>query len=868
MHLDKMQSGLTTAQAKELLSKYGPNELVKPEENKDLKILLRQITQNPIIYILCAAAVISYFSEEFINTYIILFVIAYVIILGFYQERKADKAMAALKAMIKPETRVLRDGKVTTVEVREIVPGDVLVLEMGDNIGADARVFNSLGLRVDEAALTGESVPVNKSDGDMIYAGTQVVYGKCYAVVERTGMATRLGEIAKLIEAHEEETPLQAKINVLVRKFALFTLALMALMFIIGLLTPGTSISHLLVLTLALAVASVPEGLPLVLTTTLALGMNWLAKRNAIVRRLSAVETLGSVTVICTDKTGTMTKNEMVVEKVFFDGKLYDVSGSGYEPVGKIMLNGKKVTNSALNPLKPMMRAAVLCNNSNIEKKDGKWRVVGDPTEGALISLAAKCGIFKAELDKKYPKIKENFFTSERKMMSTMHKVDGKTVAYVKGAPEVLLSKSTHIVRNGKVRKITSTDMYEIRKTLDEFGKSSLRVLGLAYKEVKRAEHSCDIETNLIFYGLVGMADPLREGVVESVAACKEGGIRVMMITGDNPETARTVAIKAGIITPESRVVTGAELDKMSDDELVQVVREVNVYARTYPEHKLKIVEVLRADNNIVAMTGDGVNDAPALKKADIGVAMGIKGTDVSKEASDVVLTDDNFVTLVEAIRGGRSIFENVQKTTAFIVSRNYAMVFLLLIATVLVGVEYSPLLALQILFINLIDEEIPAVVLSLDPPRKGIMQAKPRNPKEGLLPPRLLVLMFSLAIFTAFIIYAVFAYYDPINNLDIARTTAFGAVVLTVIFNAASFKSLHEPLSIGDILSSKLLLLSLVFSLLAAGLIVYTPTLQGLFSTVALPLENLAVILFVGIATMVFMECGKFILKTGTQLN
>ncbi len=863
---NELKKGLSSPEAARRLKEHGFNELEKKEENKDIKLLLRQVTQNPIVYILLVAALLSFFSEEAINSFAILAVIFFVILLGFVQERKAERAMEALRSMIKPESVVLRDGKATTIPAREIVPGDVLVLEAGDGVTADAKIFDSLGVRVDEAALTGESLPVSKSDGETTYAGTKIVYGKCRAIVEKTGMLTSMGNIAASISEEDEDTPLQKKVNGLVKTFALFTLSLIFLIFIIGISRPNTDMLELAVLLLALAVASVPEGLPLVITTALALGMNRMAGKNAIIRKLSAVETLGSVTVICTDKTGTITRNEMVVEKVFSGNRIFEVTGSGYEPEGHFINGGRKIPPNGHADITEMMLAAVLCNNSLIEKKEGSWRVVGDPTEGALVTMAAKYGIFKEEADLKYSKSHENFFTSEKKMMSTVHSYDGKKIAFAKGAPEIILAKCSSMLQDGQVKKLEKEDLSGIRAALEIMGKDSLRVLAIACNRSEKAISKGAVDDDLTFYGLVGMADPVREGVADAIDACLRSGINIKMITGDNPETARAVARKIKLVNNDSLVLTGADIDSMDDLAFSEAVKTTTVFARVKPEHKLRIVNALRSKGEIVAMTGDGVNDAPALKKADIGIAMGIKGTEVSKEASDMVLADDNFTTIVEAIRGGRAIFENIQKTTAFIVSRNYAEVFLLLITVAFLGVEYTPLVALQILFINLIDEEIPAVVLASDTPRKGIMNARPRDPKMGILPRKLLALMFGLSVFTALIVYALFMLSDPAGNISHARTVVFVAIISTVVFNTFSFRSLYEPLSISAIFSNRLLIYAVIGSIAAASAVVYIPFLQAVFHTVPLELEDIAFASIAGILTTIFIEANKRLFLLGPE--
>ena len=629
-------TGLTDFEAKKRLDQHGYNELVKKKENTDLKLFVRQITQNPIVYILFLAAILSYVSDEMINFVVILLVITYVIVLGFIQERKAEKAMEALKAMIKPQTRVIRDGKTIVVFAREIVPGDIIVLEMGDGIVADGQILDGFSPMVEEAAITGESVPISKVNDDLVYAGTTLVYGKCNVLVTKTGMETRMGKIADIIQHEEEETPLQKKINRLVKYFAVFTLFLIVVLVFLGLRTPNVNILELLVLALALAVASVPEGLPLVLTTALALGMNNLASKNAIIRRLTAVETLGAVTVICTDKTGTLTKNEMVVERILFDHVVMKVTGNGYFPEGSLFYNGEKLDNKKLADLHAMLEAAVLCNNSFIEQKDGHWRAVGDPTESALVTLAAKAGILKTDMDQEYEKLHENFFTSERKIMSTIHKNNGKTIAFVKGAPEILISRCTRIFQNGTARKMKKEDVEKIENTLEDFSGRALRVIAFARKEPEKNISENHVEDDLTFLGFAAMADPPRKEVEGALSTCKSAGIRVIMVTGDNQQTAKAIGEKIGLIGSSAKVITGSEIEKMTNIEFKDAIKNTNIFARVQPEHKLRIVDALREQGEIVAMTGDGVNDAPALKKADIGIAMGVKGTDVSKEASDM----------------------------------------------------------------------------------------------------------------------------------------------------------------------------------------------------------------------------------------
>jgi Ca2+-transporting ATPase len=837
---------------------------------------LRQFS-NILVWILFAASIISFFIGEILNFWVIIFLLFFIIFLGFIQEYKAESAMESLKKIVQPTTRVIRDGKVRKIPSREVVPGDLLILEMGDKIPADAEVTEAINLKVDESILTGESKAIEKKKGDLIFAGTQIIHGKCKAIVVATGMNTKLGKIARMIQDIEEKTPLQEKITKLGKILALIALIACVIIFIFG-VVKGIPVVEILVVALALAVAAVPEGLPLALTLTLSIGMHRMAKQNAIIRKLLAVETLGSVTVICADKTGTITKNEMTVEKIFVDDKIFDVTGVGYEPKGKFLYNGEEVDINKEENLILLLKAVALCNNSVLEEKEGKWEIIGDPTEGALIVVATKANLWKEDLKKEYPRVGEVIFTSERKMMTTIHKKDGKLLIFSKGAPEVILKKCKFIKKKDRIEEINEDEKAKILKINKDFASSAFRVLGVAYKEASEITPK-NIEENLVFLGLIAMIDPPREGVKEAIEACKRGKIRVIMVTGDNEETAKAIAKKIGLFEEnkktinnknnkklkkflEKGVITGSELDRLSDEELGSIVEDIIVYARVVPEQKLRIVNALKKKGHIVAMTGDGVNDAPALKNADIGIAMGIKGTDVAREASDMILQDDNFATIVEAIKNGRAIYENIEKFTCYLISRNFTEVILIGLGIILLGFEFLPLLPLQILFINMFDEEMPAIALGLDPAREDIMNKPPRKVRRGILTRRNSILVFSLALFMATVAFLIFIISNPTANIEKARTMVFVTIAGMVVFNTFNFRSLEESIFKIGIFENKLLILSAIIIALTTLCVIYIPFLREVFEFAPLNLKEWIICLVGAFSTSIFMEIIKLFMK------
>ncbi|WP_370575634.1 cation-translocating P-type ATPase, partial [Methanomethylovorans sp.] len=692
LKLESSPEGLSNEEAAKRLERYGPNQLEEKNKVTPFKVFVRQLA-NVIVWVLAAAAVIALLAHEVINFWAIIGIILFVILMGFLQEYRAEKAMEALQKFVQPITRVRRGGTLKEIPSKDVVPGDVLVLESGDMVPADALVMEMIGLRMEEAALTGESVPVSKEKNEMIFAGTQIVHGKCSALVISTGMETKLGEIAGLVQQEEEVTPLQEKITKLARTLATIALIASVVTLATGIFK-GAPVAEMLLIAIALAVAAVPEGLPLTMTITLANGMRHMAQHNAIVRKMLGVETLGSTTVICTDKTGTLTRNEMTIRKIVLPGRELDVTGEGYEPIGELLSGNNPVDIEKDKGLELLLRAGALCNNASLEELNNEWKGIGDPTEIALVVAAAKGGIWKGKLDDEIPRLQEVIFTSERKMMSTLHNMQKQEMAFTKGAPEMVLDRCTYIYGSSGIREFTEQDKQEILEKNQELAQETYRVLALAYRPLNTKSE--ELEKDMTFLGLAAMLDPPREEAKKAIETCHRAGIKVVMITGDNQETAKAIAMEIGLsdgivsldgITDEKvrriladGAITGSELDELDDEEFSSVVEKVSIYARARPEQKLRIVKALQDRGHVVAMTGDGVNDAPALHKADIGISMGIKGTDVARGASVMVLQDDNFATIVEAVKMGRGIYSNIEKFTTYLVSRNFTEMMLIII--------------------------------------------------------------------------------------------------------------------------------------------------------------------------------------------
>lgn len=757
-----LEKGLTENEVKERLAIYGKNKLREAEKEPLWKKFLEQF-KDIMVIILIIAAIISGFLGDIIESVIILAIVIINAILGVYQEGKAEQAVEALQKMSAPHARVLRDGEQSIIDASELVPGDIVVLEAGDIIPADARIIESSNMKVEEAALTGESVPVGKDAafetdealgiGDrqnMLYSSTAMTYGRGQAVVVATGEDTEMGKIAeRLAEMKQELTPLQINMNQLGKFIAAFCVAVVIITFAVGIVRGGDPFD-LFMTSVSLAVAAIPEGLTAVITIVLSLGMNRMAKKHAIVKRLLAVETLGSVNIICSDKTGTLTQNEMTVTKIYTGGEVYDVTGTGYEPEGKILPRNGKLKDK--NPvLDRLLEIGVLCNEAVlVEKENGLWGIIGDPTEGAILSCSAKKGFTSEAILAKYPRLGDLPFDSARKMMSVFHEgFEEDKLSLTKGAPDIIVDRCVAEMTENGVIPLTEERKEEILKVNSAFAQTALRVLAFAYKCHPDGNFD-SAETEMTFVGLMGMIDLARPEVKDSIAVCNAAGIRAIMITGDYKDTAVAIAKDLGLMKEEDNVLTGSELDKMSDEDLRKACGHTAVYARVSPEHKVSIVEALQAEGNICSMTGDGVNDAPSLKKADIGVAMGITGTEVAKGASDMILTDDNFATIVSAVEEGRIIYSNIRKFVGFLLSCNVAEIFVIFITMLLMGPNMIPLLPIQLLWLNLVTDSFPALALGQEKGDSDIMQYPPRKKTDKIMNREMIasIAVRSIAIF------------------------------------------------------------------------------------------------------------------------
>jgi len=838
--LGTSKDGLSNHEAQKRISAEGKNAISEGKKVHAVIVFLNQFKSLPIILLIIAAtfsflvsekdlSISPHFSPEGIAIALIITINA---IIGFFQERGAEKAIAALKKLSALKVKVLRDGTKQLIDSQHLVRGDIIFLETGDKIPADARVIEHHSFSTVEAALTGESLPSRKHANslhnetplaerkNMVYSGTIVSSGRATAVVAATGNSTELGKIAKSIdEMSFEDTPLQKSVEEMAKHLSYSVIGLSIIMFIVLVLFFGRPWLEILLLSIAMIVAALPEGLPIVMTITSAVGVRRMVKRHVLVRRLSAVETLGCVSVICTDKTGTLTKNQMTVVRLFYDGKVVEVTGEGYSVHGTIL--GEKT------PAREMLlQIGALCNNASLFHD----KVSGDPTEIALIASASKGGIKKEELEKVFRRIDEFEFTSERKLMSTVNLIGVNPTLLVKGAPDEIVRRCTRILENGKESLLSDAKRREILEANDVFSKEALRVLGFAYRPLYREEDK-PAEESLIFVGLQGMIDPAREEVKGALEKCRTAGIRVVMITGDHAGTAVAIARSLGL---EPKVITGRELDALTQFE--RIVEDVVIYARVSPDHKLKIVKALQSKGYIVAMTGDGVNDAPALKKANIGIAMGIAGTDVSKEASSMILLDDNFSSIVSAVEEGRGIYENIRKFIRYQISTNVGAI-LLILSSVVINLPL-PLLPVQLLWVNISIDGPPALSLGLEPTRSGeLMSKKPRGSGEPLISGGMLKdILLSGAIMA---IATLGVFYFALNELEYsvskAQTLAFTTFALFQVFNVMNCRSFEESAFKIGILSNKIT----IYSLLALGvshvLILYVPLLQTIFGTVPL---------------------------------
>jgi P-type Ca2+ transporter type 2C len=850
------EKGLSSSEATARLQQHGENRIQEEQRQSAFVTLVSQFSSIPVL-LLALAAVASAFLGEWHEAIAIAAILLINAIIGFVQERKAGDAIAALRKLTALKVKVLRDGQKQLLDATQLVPGDIIYLETGDKVPADARIVEVYNAAALESSLTGESTPVNKTSaqltgtlplGDqrnMVFSGTVITAGRITAVVTATGMHTELGKVAGMLSAVDEtDSPLKQKVDHMVKNLSIIVLCMaVTIFFVLLYLRPAAEdpLFSALITAVAMAVAALPEGLPIILTITSAIGIKRMVKRHVLIRRLMSVETLGSVSVICTDKTGTLTKNEMTVQQIYVNGAVYDVSGQGYDFKGAV--------NAPLSrELNELLLCGALCNNASIAGDN----VTGDPTELALIVSAAKAGKHKPILEQMYQRVAEKEFTSERKLMSTVYTKDGKRIQYVKGAPDILLKNCRYILEKGKRRAITPRDRKRILAAVDTFSNRALRVLACASRTPSKTLE----ETSLTFIGLQAMMDPPREEVKGAIEKCTLAGIKVVMITGDHPATAAAVASALGI---SGRVVTGEELDRMSN--LDAEVEFIAIYARVNPEHKLRIVSALQHRGHVVAMTGDGVNDAPALKKADIGVAMGITGTDVAKEASQMIITDDNFSSIVNAVEEGRSIYDNIQRFVRYQLSTNVGAM-LLLITTILLAIPL-PLLPLQLLWINLSIDGPPALSLGLEPKHDNVLKRKPRARSESIIHRRLFAQVLLGGVIMAAGTLSVFLYFYMRNPLayTYATTMAFTTFACFQFFNVLNCRSLHESVFSIGFFSNRFAIITIAITAFLHALLLYVPFFQEVFHTYPLSLFDWIVCICVASSILLFYEAKKLLI-------
>ena len=866
--LGTRKGGLSSEEAEKRLEEHGFNELKEERKRTLFEMFISQFASF-LIFVLIAAAVIAALLGEWIDAAAIAAILTLNAGLGTMQEYRAEKAMEALRKMIAPTALVLRNGKTQMVPARTLVPGDVVILDAGTIVPADVRLIETAMLATNEASLTGESKAVTKDANasfprdtavagraNMAFSGTNVVRGRGEGVVVSTGMATEFGKIATAMQAVvSEETPLRKSIEKLAKQLTIVVLAICAIVFIMGVLR-GFPPTSMFLTSVSLAVAAIPEGLPAVITVALALGVQRMSRRNAIVRRLLAVETLGSANVICVDKTGTITKNEMSVRAVYAGGKRITVEGSGYSSKGRFLIGGKPMSANSVPELEKLIRVSLLCNNSDLAQgNSGSITVLGDPTEASLLVLGEKAGIRRQDAKNSAKFIEELPFDSERKMMSVVYEFNGKKTVLAKGAPEVILSRCTHYSKGGKRSPLDEKTRLEILSANDRMAGDALRVLGFAERPIEKLpKNPSQVEQSLTFLGLVGMIDAPREEVPEAIQLCKQAGIEVVMITGDNEVTARAVAIEIGLLKPGDIVVNGSQLDAMSDKELAMRVEKIRIYARVSPEHKLRIVNAWKAHGKVVAMTGDGVNDAPALKRADIGIAMGVTGTDVTKEVSDVVLADDNFASIVNAVKEGRGIYDNIRKSIAFLLSGNIAELLIIFLA-ILMGYPL-PLTAVQILWVNFVTDGLPALALAADPISSEVMVRKPR-PKGQSIWHGMRPFLFDYSLLLTASALLLFVFFLSTDGIVKAQTIAFTTVIIYEKYQAFSCRSLERPLG-RRIFDNKWLVLATALTLVLHAFILYVPALNTIFSVSPLSLQEWALIIGVGAIGFIYLETVK----------
>ena len=865
-----IDSGLSAAEAGRRLKQSGPNRLRSAKKKSLLMRILAQF-KDFLVIILIAAAIVSVIAGDGLKDAVLIIGILLVnVIISITQENRADNALAELKNMSSPKAKVRRDGQIVKIDSDQVVTGDIVILDAGDYIPADIRIAESMNLKIDEAALTGESMAVTKnaaavleqgaSLGDRVNLasmGTVVTYGRGIGVVYATGMNTEMGKIAAILnETDEGNTPLQDKLNAMAKTLGIVCITTCALIFGIGFLYNYLGIGdyreilEMFMVAVSLAVAAVPEGVAIVATVILAIGVQKMVKSNVIVKRLRAVETLGSTTVICSDKTGTLTQNKMTVVKIFDTENVFEVSGTGYGAFGEVISGSQPVSEN----IHLMSEIAILCNDAIYDKQNAK--IIGDPTEGAMLVLGAKMNLDKDELVSRYKRVQEIPFDSDRKLMSTFNLKDGKVIMNTKGAPDAVIKRSSHVFADGKTVPMTD----EIRKRLilqnEKFASLALRVLGFAYKEYENESAIDNSEESLTYVGMMCMIDPPREEVKDSVAACHGAGINVKMITGDHKTTAAAIAVTLGIMQEGDEALDGSDIDGLSDEALAKKLKTVNVFARVSPEHKVRLVTAVKASGNIAAMTGDGVNDAPSLKKADIGIAMGITGTDVSKEAADMILTDDNFVSIVGAVEQGRTIYGNIRKVTGYLLSCNIGEILIIFVA-ILLGLPV-PLVATQLLFVNLLTDAFPAFALGMEGKEAGVMKKRPRDPKEPIINKNMRSSVGLRAVFLCAVSLGVFLFGLTMYDYAVAISMCFFTLVAAELLMSYSSKTEAFTGFGRSLLANKFLNISMGFSFAVLVAVIYVPFLSGLFTTVPLNILQLGLCLGLVLAAVISCELSK----------
>ncbi|WP_262123178.1 cation-translocating P-type ATPase [Anaerococcus sp. Marseille-Q5996] len=861
--LEKIKSnpktGLSSSEAQARLEKYGPNKIESSNKKSMLEKIKEQIL-DPMVILLIVASIISAFTGDKIEAIIIIAIVIINAIMSIYQEGQAEDSVAALQKMSSPEATVVRDGKRGKVKAEDLVPGDIVILETGDIIPADIRLLDSRNLQIDESSLTGESVAVEK-DAQAVYdtevgigdrsnsafSSSIVTYGHGEGVITATGHDTEIGHIATSLDSVEDkETPLQRQLKELSKKLAILVIIVCILVFVVGYFRSNMTWLENFMVAVSLAVAAIPEGLTAVVTIVLSIGMNRMVERKAIVKNLVSVETLGSTTAICSDKTGTLTQNEMTITKVFTDFKEFDVAGSGYTPEGDISFEGETIADH--DQIKLLMTVASLSNDANLIERNGLYEITGDPTEGAMLTLAEKWGIVQEDLNEAHPRIDEIPFDSDRKMMTTFHEMDGTYYAMTKGAPDIMINNSSKIMVDGKLEDFTEDMKRQVLEENTKLAKQALRVMAYAFKPYETLEGeeltTENIEREMVFVGLTGMIDPPRPEAKAAVAECHASGIDVIMITGDYFETALAIAKELGIAEHEDQAMQGSDLNNKSEEEIREIVKTKRIFARVSPQNKVQLVNALQANGNIVAMTGDGVNDAPAIKNADIGISMGITGTDVAKDTADMILVDDNFATIVNAVEEGRVIFSNIKKFVGFLLSCNIAEV-LIVFLSILFGLP-SPLTPIQLLWLNLVTDAFPALALGVEPAEADIMERPPRDPSESILSGETgkNVILQSIAItISVLAAYIIGLNYIFPNNIEGAHTMVFATLITSELLRAFSVRSERYTLRELGWFSNKNLLKANLLSFALLLLVMYVPPLRRLFELQFISWEWLIII-------------------------